>query len=56
MTTHGVVTHVEHRYPRDMFGNGNYIEQEWLRVLHESGSRWVIADRVLTCNDTVVMV
>jgi hypothetical protein len=40
----GIVTEVEHRYPRDMYGNGNCIEQEWARVIFPGTTIWINAD------------
>jgi hypothetical protein len=40
----GIVAEVEHRYPRDMYGNGNCIEQEWARVVFPDTTIWINAD------------
>lgn len=45
----GIVTEVEHRYPRDMYGNGNCIEQEWARVIFPEVTMWINAGYLKRC-------
>jgi hypothetical protein len=43
----GVLTAVEIRHMRDMFGNGNYIRVQFARVISEEGHQWYQAPEIL---------
>lgn len=43
----GVLTDVEIRHMRDIFGNGNYLRVQFAKVISEEGHKWYQAPEIV---------